>query len=318
MRDLAAIESGILSGQRRAVARGLTWVEQGFSEGKALVQRLFSHAGRAHVVGITGAPGVGKSTLVNALTLFLRGKGEKVGILAVDPSSPFSGGAILGDRIRMQDSVMDEGVFMRSLASRGHLGGLSRATFGALTVLDAAGYDTILVETVGAGQSEVEIMQLAHTTMVVLAPGLGDDIQAIKAGILEIGQVFVVNKADREGADHTARTIRGMLSLGAEHPQWMPPIVLTVAETGQGVDEVAQALMRHRSFLRDKGYWDAFREVQTAHVIEQAVMDIALSRLAAHRRRPQWKQWLAAVENGSLETETVAQWVWQEAPAGEE
>ncbi len=312
MKDWDDIAQGILKGQKRAIARGLTWIEQGRNDGKQLAQKLFPHAGNAQVIGITGAPGVGKSTLVNALTLQLRSQGLRVGILAVDPSSPFSGGAILGDRIRMQDSVMDAGVYMRSFASRGHLGGLSRATFGALTVLDAAGFDKILVETVGAGQSEVEIMQLAHTTMVVLAPGMGDDIQAIKAGILEIGQVFVVNKADRDGVDHTVRSIRSMLALASEHPAWMPPILKTVAEDGRGMKELADALENHWQHLTDKGLLERFRWGQTEHLIEQAMADIGDRLVGRARSGQEWSHWVAEVGTGTREAEHVAEELWRQ------
>ncbi|WP_430626259.1 methylmalonyl Co-A mutase-associated GTPase MeaB [Sulfobacillus thermotolerans] len=245
MMDLETVYQGIQEGRRRALARGLSWVDEGSDRGNALLGRLFPHAGHAHVIGITGAPGVGKSTLVNALTLHLRKTKQTVGILAVDPSSPFTGGAILGDRIRMQDSVDDQGVYMRSLASRGHVGGLSRATFGALTLLDAAGFDVILIETVGAGQAEVDVMRFAQTVLVVLAPGLGDDIQAIKAGILEIGNIFVVNKGDREGADRTVRSLRSMLGLTSTSLDWVPPIIKTSADRNEGIGELVQAIEDH-------------------------------------------------------------------------
>ncbi len=203
-----------LGGDRRALARAITWVENGAPEAGELIKASYDRTGRSHVIGITGPPGAGKSTLVDRLAAHLRSQGKSVGIVAVDPSSPFSGGAILGDRIRMQRTLSDPGVFMRSLASRGHLGGISVATGDVVGLMDAFGFDTVLVETVGAGQSEVEIMQLAHTTVVVLIPGMGDDIQAIKAGILEIGDVFAVNKADREGADKTVLELEMMLDLG--------------------------------------------------------------------------------------------------------
>jgi LAO/AO transport system kinase len=307
MTDVDNLAQDIRHRQKRAIARGLSWIERDQQVGKDLVRTLFPGAGGAHVVGITGAPGVGKSTLVNRLALALRAQGQRIGILAVDPSSPFSGGAILGDRIRMQDSVMDDGVFMRSLATRGHLGGLSRATFGAVTLLDAAGFDVILIETVGAGQSEVEIMQLAHSTIVVQAPGLGDDIQAIKAGILEIGQIFVVNKADRDGADHTVRAIRGMLTLGLEHLDWFPPILKTVAETGEGTDTVIQALQEHRAYLQSSGQWARMRADQTTHIIALAVRDWAEEALQRAQDDALWGQWHEDVLSGRRDAAQVAQ-----------
>src|SRR5689334_19840833 len=215
---------------------------------------LAPHAGNAYVIGLTGSPGVGKSTTTTALVGAFRERGLRVGVLAVDPSSPFSGGALLGDRVRMQDHATDPGVYIRSMASRGHLGGLSWTTPQAMRVLDAAGCDVVVVETVGVGQSEVEIAALADTSVVLMAPGLGDGIQAAKAGILEIGDVFVVNKADRDGAEQVRRELRSMVALG-ERPEggWKPPIVLTVAQSGRGLDEVVAELDRHRAWLGESG-----------------------------------------------------------------
>ena len=226
-------------GESRAVARLVSMVEDGSPQLREVMAALTPHAGHAQVVGITGSPGVGKSTTTNALVTELRKADKRVGVLAVDPSSPFSGGALLGDRVRMQDHATDEGVYIRSMASRGHLGGLSWTTPQALRVLDAAGCDVVIVETVGVGQSEVEIAGLADTTVVLMAPGIGDGIQAAKAGILEIGDVYVVNKADRDGAEQVRRELRSTIALG-DRPEggWKPPIVLTVAQSGRGVDEV--------------------------------------------------------------------------------
>jgi len=221
---------------------------------REVMAALVPHAGHAQVVGITGSPGVGKSTATSALVTELRKADKRVGVLAVDPSSPFSGGALLGDRVRMQDHATDPGVYIRSMASRGHLGGLSWTTPQALRVLDAAGCDVVVVETVGVGQSEVEIAGLADTTVVLMAPGLGDGIQAAKAGILEIGDVYVVNKADRDGAEQVRRELRGMVALGDRPAHgWKPPIVLTVAQSGRGLDELVVELDRHRAWLEESG-----------------------------------------------------------------
>ncbi len=243
------------------MARLVSMVEDASPQLREVMAALTPYAGHAHVVGITGSPGVGKSTTTNALVSQLRAAGKRVGVLAVDPSSPFSGGALLGDRVRMQDHATDPGVFIRSMASRGHLGGLSWTTPQALRVLDAAGFDVVVVETVGVGQSEVEVAGLADTTVVLMAPGAGDGIQAAKAGILEIGDLYVVNKADRDGAEQVRRELRSMLSMSSgssgsgQRPDggWGPPIVLTVAQSGRGLDEVVAELDRHRAWLEQSG-----------------------------------------------------------------
>jgi len=241
-------------GEARAVARLISMVEDASPQLREVSAALAPHTGRAHVVGITGSPGVGKSTSTSALVTAMRKAGKRVGVLAVDPSSPFSGGALLGDRVRMQDHATDPGVYIRSMASRGHLGGLSWAAPQALRVLDAAGCDVILVETVGVGQSEVEIAGLADTTLVLIAPGMGDGIQAAKAGILEIGDIYVVNKADRDGAPQVRRELRNMIALAERAPDaWKPPIVLTVASKGEGVDEVAAEIANHLEHLSATG-----------------------------------------------------------------
>jgi LAO/AO transport system kinase len=266
------------AGQARAVARLVSLVEDESQLLRPVMAALAPHTGRAHVVGLTGAPGVGKSTSTNALIGALRAAGKRVGVLAVDPSSPFSGGALLGDRIRMQDHAGDEGVFIRSMASRGHLGGLSFTTPQAVRVLDAAGFDVVLVETVGVGQSEVEVAGLADSTMVLLAPGMGDGIQAAKAGILEVGDLYVVNKADRDGAERLRRDLRNGLSL-AERAEgsWKPPILLTVAQSGKGVDEVVEALETHRAWLGETGQL-AVRRARRARAEVEAVAVAALRR----------------------------------------
>ncbi|MEO5981207.1 MAG: methylmalonyl Co-A mutase-associated GTPase MeaB [Pedococcus sp.] len=253
--DVPALVESARAGSPRAVARLISLVEDAHPALREVMAALAPHSGTAHIIGITGSPGVGKSTSTNALVAAFRARGKRIGVLAVDPSSPFSGGALLGDRVRMQDHVLDPEVYIRSMASRGHLGGLSWTTPQALRVLDAAGCEVILVETVGVGQSEVEIAGLADTTIVLLAPGMGDGIQAAKAGILEIGDVFVVNKADRDGADATVRDIRHMISLGdrtAPH-LWRPPVVKTVAVQGQGVEDVMEALDKHVAWMQETG-----------------------------------------------------------------
>ncbi len=242
-------------------------------------------AGRAHVVGITGAPGVGKSTSTNALVGELRRQGRQVGVLAVDPSSPFSGGALLGDRIRMSDHATDPGVYIRSMASRGHLGGVSWATPQAIRVLDAAGCDVIIVETVGVGQSEIEIAGLADTSIVLLAPGMGDGIQAAKAGILEIGDIFVVNKADRDGAAGAVRDLRRMISLGdrTEPGLWRPPVLKTTAVNGTGLDEVVEAIESHRIWMGETGALRARRIRRAANEIEAIALQALRTRLGGLR-----------------------------------
>ena len=249
----------LLTGDRRAIARLITIIENDGTEAHEALAALYPHTGRAHVVGVTGAPGTGKSKLVNELAKVYRQRDRTVGIIAVDPTSPFSGGALLGDRIRMRDLFGDPGIFIRSMATRGSLGGLARATADVIKVLDAAGYQMIFVETVGAGQAEVDIAKAAHTTIVVEAPGLGDDIQAIKAGITEIADIFVVNKADREGADSTALALQMILDLNhrshlsSQGPNWRPPIYKTVALHGDGIGAVVEAIEEHAAYLHESG-----------------------------------------------------------------
>ena len=238
----------VAAGDMRAVARAISKVEDGSAGAAELMKQVFLLTGRGLVIGITGAPGAGKSSLVDKLALHYRQQGERVGIVAVDPSSPFSGGAILGDRIRMQTLGLDTGVFIRSMATRGNLGGLARSTVDAVSILDAAGYGKIIIETVGVGQDEVEVVKAADVSVVVLVPGMGDDIQAIKAGIMEIGDIFVINKADRDGVNSTEKELESLLSLATRDDSWHPPIVKTVATEGKGVEELAAAIESYRDF----------------------------------------------------------------------
>jgi LAO/AO transport system kinase len=260
----------------RAVARLISLVEDASPHLRSVAAALAPYSGRARVIGLTGPPGVGKSTSTSALVTSLRRQGKRVGVLAVDPSSPFSGGALLGDRIRMQEHATDRGVFIRSMATRGHLGGLSWATPQALRVLDAAGFDVVLVETVGVGQSEIDVVSLADTTVVLLAPGMGDGIQAAKAGILEIADVFVVNKADREGAEATVRDLKNMVAMsrrGIGGPSWRQPIVRTVASKLEGVDEVVTALDSHLDWLVSHGELERRRDRRARAEVEAIALE---------------------------------------------
>ncbi|MFL6229924.1 MAG: methylmalonyl Co-A mutase-associated GTPase MeaB [Pyrinomonadaceae bacterium] len=267
----------ILAGEARAVARAISKVEDDVEGAAALMKSIFPHTGRGLVVGITGSPGAGKSSLVDKLAMLYRARGERVGIVCVDPSSPFSGGAILGDRIRMQTLGLDPGVFIRSMATRGHLGGLARASVDAVSILDAAGYEKIIVETVGVGQDEVEIVKTADVSVVVLVPGMGDDVQAIKAGIMEIGDVFVINKADREGVLRTEKELEAMMTLAMRPDHWETPIVKTVATENKGIDALASAIESYREFL-SKGEASLERR---ASIARWRILELLRERLLA-------------------------------------
>ncbi len=276
--DAQELTRRLMAGEARALARAISLVEEGGSAGREVSRRCFAHAGSAYVVGVTGVPGAGKSTLVDALAGLYRREGEKVGVVAVDPSSAFSGGALLGDRIRMQRHATDPGVFIRSMATRQHLGGLAEATPAVVDLLDAAGHRRILLETVGVGQDEIEVVETADTVAVTLVPGLGDDVQAIKAGILEIADVFVINKADRDGADRLQQELEALLGLAERRAgEWLPPIVRTVATEGKGVEELRAAIERHAA-------------------------DPAGRRVRRERRREAWRRRLRALlERGLVE-----------------
>ncbi|MBM4325846.1 MAG: methylmalonyl Co-A mutase-associated GTPase MeaB [Deltaproteobacteria bacterium] len=265
-RTTTVLANKIIQGDVRAVARLIRRIDDGDPEVIPELRKLYLHAGRSHVIGFTGSPGVGKSTLVDRIVSRFRGDGKTVGIIAVDPTSPFSGGAILGDRIRMQRHFLDAGVFIRSMATRGSFGGLTRSTADAIVVLEAMGKDVVIVETVGVGQDEVDIAHSAHTTVLATVPGMGDDIQAIKAGLMEIGDLFVVNKADREGAAKTIRELRTMLEMSSERyaaDGWMPPVLATQAANDEGIDELYQAILEHRRFLESGGGEKLWKRQQT-------------------------------------------------------
>ncbi len=301
MTDLAALIEAARTGERRPLARLLTAIEGGDPDLRPMLPQLFAAGRGAHLVGITGPPGSGKSTLVNALIGELRRRGHRVGVLAVDPSSPYTRGAILGDRIRMMDHAADRDVFMRSMASRGELGGLAGRTWVAAAALDAAGYDPILVETVGAGQSEVEIARLAETTVVVEVPEMGDEVQAIKAGLLEVADVIAVNKGDRPGAQHAARQLRAMLSTAGGRVARKPlPILITTATNGDGVAALVDAIEAHRSIARSPAQARDRARAQVA----RALADLALRRASD---ASDWDEVLGAVAERELDPMTAAE-----------
>ena len=323
LRSVDGLVTALHGGSRRALARIITHIENGSAFAQPLLMALYPEGGRGHIIGVTGAPGTGKSTLVNAMALAYRQRGFMVGIVAVDPTSPFSGGALLGDRVRMRDLAGDPGIFIRSMATRGSLGGLAQATADAVLVLDAAGFDRILIETVGVGQSEVEIASTAHTTVVVEAPGLGDEVQAIKAGILEIADVFAVNKADREGADRSVTALRMMLSLGVpdkhqvmhhgrmlpitlpprdpDPSAWMPPIHKTVATQNQGVVELVDAVESHRLYLEQSGTRQVRDRLRAATELRMILRDVLLHRVLDHTPTAALDALVTAVANRQLD-----------------
>ena len=290
------------SGDVRALARAISTVENRAPGWSELLKALFPHSGKARVLGLTGPPGAGKSTLVDQLARFYRRDNRTVGIIAVDPTSPYTGGAILGDRIRMQEHFSDPGIYIRSMATRGSLGGLARTTADVTTVLDASGRDLVMIETVGVGQDEVDIVRLADVTVLILVPGMGDDVQTIKAGIMEIADIFVINKSDRDGAEHVEREIRALQSLATRHDGWTPPIVKAVATEGIGISELAQAVSNYESYLQNANLalhksvenWqerllemlrDALLDKARAHMRDGAIARYA-AEVAAHKRDP--------------------------------
>ena len=290
----------VLKGDPRSIARAISAVENGTSVASDLMKGLFPHTGKALIAGITGAPGAGKSSLVDKLALFYKEKGERIGIVCVDPSSPFSGGAILGDRIRMATLGLDKNVFIRSMATRGNLGGLSRATVDAVAILDAAGFDKIIVETVGVGQDEVEIVKAADVSVVVLVPGMGDDIQAIKAGIMEIGDVFVINKADREGVLRTQKELEALLGLAHRPDFWNPPIVKTVATENKGIEDLSAAIESYRAFQSENDASltrkKAIARWRLLELLQEKLLSDLLDRNGTEERLQQLAERVAAKE----------------------
>lgn len=297
----------LLEGDLRSLSRLITGVEDGRAEARLALRSLYEHTGRAHVVGVTGPPGSGKSTLTTVLVKELRTRGKTIGVVAVDPSSPFTGGAILGDRIRMMDLHDDPGVYVRSMATRGMLGGLARSTMEVVALLDAFGKDVILVETVGVGQDEVEIARSADTTVVVGVPGLGDDIQAIKAGVLEIADILVVNKSDLAKAQQVVNDLRSMLSLGVSRtPGWDTPIVETVATAGRGIAKLVETITAHRAYLTDSGTWRARRADGARRQIQAIVEDRVREQVNHLVARPGWRQRFDLVARRELDPYSVA------------
>ncbi len=302
------IAKDIVTGDRRSLARALSIVEDGGPNAAALVRKLYLHSGKAHLIGITGSPGVGKSTLVDALITEIRKEGLKVGVLAIDPSSPFTGGAILGDRIRMQEHTMDRGVFIRSMANRGHSGGTALATYDAVRMMEAAGIDVVIIETVGVGQSELAIARTADTTVLVLMPGSGDDVQAIKSGIMEIGDVFVVNKGDMPGANKTYAEILASLELQCSDDGWRPACSITNAEVHDGVDVVWDNIKKHRSYLESSGKLTLRRQAKMQAELEEMVAAIARENLqASFESQASVKELLMSLVTQKIDPHSAAQ-----------
>ncbi|MGD2097669.1 MAG: methylmalonyl Co-A mutase-associated GTPase MeaB [Desulfobacterales bacterium] len=299
----------ILAGDQLAGARLIRQLEDGDRDGLAGLKAIFAHTGKAFIVGITGPPGAGKSTLVNHMITECRRRGLKVAVVAIDPSSALTGGAFLGDRLRMGRHAEDDGVFIRSMATRGHVGGLSTTTREVVLVLDAMGYDIVMIETVGVGQDEVEVAEFAHTTLVVSLPGAGDDIQALKAGLLEIGDVFIVNKGDREGADDEVARLTGMLQMGKKREGgWLPPILKTVAIKAEGISAVFDACWQHRRHLVDQGRFRRHSDQQTVDLFQRLVVDLAADKIFnCHAESEAYQALLDDLKNRRVDVVTAAE-----------
>ena len=310
MRTLPKIQEiarGVLAGDRRSIARAITTIENSSPKAQELIALIFPHTGNAHVIGLTGPPGSGKSTLIDKIIREYRQRGKTVGVIAVDPTSPFTGGAFLGDRIRMQELSTDQGVFIRSMATRNYLGGIAKATKNAAKVLDAAGKDVVIVETVGAGQSEVEIIKVAQTIVVLFAPGLGDEIQAIKAGIMEIADIFVVNKADRTNADKAVMDIQAMLQLNNKEKMWQPSVLKTTALTGEGVPQLIEKIGEHRLFLEKEFERKRSREKAEAELLEAIKEKVASSILEELKREGKLEEFLQKILEKKMDPASIAE-----------
>ncbi|MHA1741762.1 MAG: methylmalonyl Co-A mutase-associated GTPase MeaB [Candidatus Thorarchaeota archaeon] len=315
--SIEELVDGVLAGRRRHLAKLIALIENEDPAAAEALSLLYRHTGRAHIVGITGPPGSGKSTIVTRMTSEYRKRGRTVGIVAVDPSSPFTGGALLGDRIRMQEHSLDDGVFVRSMGTRGHLGGIARATSDVVRAIDASGKDIIIVETVGAGQSEVEIIDIAHTVVVTDVPGSGDDIQAIKAGIMEIADIFVVNKKDLPGADKKAAEINTMLDLDQNMGQWRPPVLLTNGRTGEGIPELVDKIDEHMVYLRESGALEE-KGLQRSRDELHQIMEYRLTQelLSRLQGRPEYEEAIRKIAKRDDDPYTVAQRLIAEFLAG--
>ncbi|MDH5732983.1 MAG: methylmalonyl Co-A mutase-associated GTPase MeaB [Candidatus Bathyarchaeota archaeon] len=307
MTKIDEIAQGVLAGDRRKTARAITIIENKLTEAQRLIGSIFPHTGKAFIIGITGPGGSGKSTLIEKIIREYRQRGKTVGVIAVDPTSPFTGGAFLGDRIRMQDLSTDQGVFIRSMATRNYPGGIARATKDAVKILDASGKDIVIVETVGAGQSEVDIIKVAQTIVVLFAPGLGDEIQAIKAGIMEIGDIFVVNKADRENADKATMDIQAMLQLNNKEKKWKSPVLKTIALTGEGVPELIDEIEKHKFFLEKEIERKRSREKAEAELVEAIREKVASSIIVELKREGTLEEFLQKILEKKMDPDSIAE-----------